>query len=104
MDSIKPKLALCDSKNVGARTNTVVFPISEVSKGTVSLGVNVKYDELENFLKSNGIDVVKVECIRKGGLLDEDKVRSKTMKVVVKAKDHEPRHLPVQSRSQMLQS
>ena len=37
MKSIYPKLALCGSKNVWARTDTVFFPISEVSDGTVSL-------------------------------------------------------------------
>ena len=37
MESIYPKLALCGSKNECARTDTVFFPISEFSKGTVSL-------------------------------------------------------------------
>ena len=37
MDSIYPELALCGRKNYCARTYTVFFSISEVSKGTVSL-------------------------------------------------------------------
>ena len=37
MHSIYPDLALCCRKNERARTDTVFFPISEVSKGTVSL-------------------------------------------------------------------
>ena len=37
MESIYPELALCGIKNECARTDTVFFPISEVSKGTVSL-------------------------------------------------------------------
>ena len=38
MESIYPKLALCGSKNVCARTDTVFLTISEVvSEGTVSL-------------------------------------------------------------------
>ena len=37
MESIYPKLALCGRKNECARTDTVFFPISKVSKGTVSL-------------------------------------------------------------------
>ena len=37
MESIYPKLALCGRKNLSARTDTVFFPISEVSEGTVSL-------------------------------------------------------------------
>ena len=39
MESIYPELALCGSKNACAMTDTVFFPISEVSDGTVSLGV-----------------------------------------------------------------
>ena len=37
MESIYLELALCGSKNLCAWTDTVFFPISEVSKGTVSL-------------------------------------------------------------------
>ena len=37
MESIHLELALSGSKNVCARTDTVFFPISEVSEGTVSL-------------------------------------------------------------------
>ena len=37
IESIHSKLALCGIKNVCARTDTVFFLISEVSKGTVSL-------------------------------------------------------------------
>ena len=37
MESIYPELALCGSQNECARTDTVFFPISEVSEGTVSL-------------------------------------------------------------------
>ena len=37
MESVYPKLTLCGSKNVCAKTDTVFFPISEVSEGTVSL-------------------------------------------------------------------
>ena len=32
---------------------------------------------------------MKVDCLTKKELLDEEKVRSKTMKVIVRAKDHE---------------
>ena len=37
MENIYTELALCGRKNEYARTDAVVFPISEVSKGTVSL-------------------------------------------------------------------
>ena len=39
MESICPELALSGSNNYCARIETVFFPISEVSKGTVSLGL-----------------------------------------------------------------
>ena len=39
METKNPKLALCDSKNECARTDTVFFPISEVSASTVSLSL-----------------------------------------------------------------
>ena len=33
MESIYPGLALCDSNNLSARTDSVFFPLSEVSEG-----------------------------------------------------------------------
>ena len=45
--------------------------------------------QLEDFLKAKGIDVVDVECLTKKELLAEKKVRSKTMRVTVKASEHE---------------
>ena len=41
--------------------------------------------QLEDFLKAKGIDGAKVECLTKQELITEQKVRSKTMKVTVKA-------------------
>ena len=38
MESIYAELALCSRKNKCARTDTVFFPISEVSEGTVVMG------------------------------------------------------------------
>ena len=37
MESLYPKLNLCGIRKECTRTDTVFFPISEVSKGTVSL-------------------------------------------------------------------
>ena len=37
MESIYPELTLCGRKNLCARTDTVFFPIYEVSEGPVSL-------------------------------------------------------------------
>ena len=46
MESIYPKLALCGRKNLCARTDTVFYPISEVSEGTVFLIKQCKTVEL----------------------------------------------------------
>ena len=45
--------------------------------------------QLEDFLKAKGINVMKVECLTKSELIVEEKVRSKTMKVTVKAAELE---------------
>ena len=45
--------------------------------------------KLEDFLKAKGIEVVKVECLTKQELITDNKVRSKTFKVTVKAAQHE---------------
>ena len=45
--------------------------------------------QLEDFLKAKGINVKKVECLTKPELIVEEKVRSKTMKVTVKAAELE---------------
>ena len=37
MEIIYPELALCGSKNLCARTDTVFFPISDVNEGMVAL-------------------------------------------------------------------
>lgn len=58
------------------------------------INLNVTEEDLENFLKSKDIDVVNVELLTKEELLAEKKVRSKTMKVNVKAKDHEKAMCP----------
>ena len=57
----------------------------------VATGVAKDADEekLKEFLKNRGIDVLKVECLTKAELVLENKVRSKTMKVTVKASDLE---------------
>ena len=55
----------------------------------VASGVAKDADEeqLKDFLKKKGIAVMKVECLTKEELVLENKVRSKTMKVTVKASD-----------------
>ena len=65
------------------------FLAADVTLVASGLGLGVKEKDLEDFLKTKDINTVTVECITKKQLLDENKVRSKTMKVVVKAKDHE---------------
>ena len=61
MENIYPELALYGTKNECARIDTVFFPISEVSKGTVSLTSLVpklwQFDKLVDFA---------YRCITKG--------------------------------------
>ena len=45
--------------------------------------------QLEDFLIAKGIKPVKVECLTKTELITDQKVRSKTMKVTVRACQHE---------------
>ena len=53
MESVYPELALGGRKNECARTDTVFFPISEVSKGTVSLFRPFLKRENANSLRQN---------------------------------------------------
>ena len=57
----------------------------------VAFGVNkeAKPEDLKKFLIDKGIKVTEVKCLTRIELLTEDKVRSKTMKVTVKAAEHE---------------
>ena len=48
-EGIYPELSLCGGKNECARTDTVFFPISEVSEGTVSLET-LKVVELQSLI------------------------------------------------------
>ena len=56
MDSIDPESALGGIKNGCTRTNTVFFPISQVSEGTVSLqggtSIRDKHTDQMNFSPS----------------------------------------------------
>ena len=51
MESVYPELVLCGSKNLFSRTDTVLLPISEISKGTVSL---LKRRAMPNYQLSSG--------------------------------------------------
>ena len=52
MESKYPEKVFCGRKNVCARTDTVFFPISEVSKGTVSLKLSKVYYYIQVNLKT----------------------------------------------------
>ena len=78
-----------NSKVVGDEASQETFLAADVTLVASGLGLRAKEEELEAFLKDKGIDVVKVECLTKKEVLDANKVRSKTMKVVLSAKDHQ---------------
>ena len=65
------------------------FLAADVTLVASGLGLGVNEQDLVDFLETKNIKTVKVECITRKELIDENKVRSKTMKVVVKASDHE---------------
>ena len=61
---------------------------ADVTLVASGLGLGVEETDLVEYLNTKEINTVKVECITRNELLEEHKVRSKTMKVIVKAKDH----------------
>ena len=46
-------------------------------------------EDLGDYLNDKGIEIVNIECLTKQELLDDGKVRAKTMKVTVKGSDLE---------------
>ena len=73
----------------GSSRSEETFLAADVTLVASGLGLGVEEKDLEDFLETKDIKTVTIECITKKELLDQNKVRSKTMKVVVKAKDHE---------------
>ena len=78
-----------NSKSTGGGAAAETILAADITLVASGIGLRVEKEELETFLKSKDIDVVKVECMTRKELLDGEKVKSKTMKVIVKAKDHE---------------
>ena len=60
---------------------------ADVSLVATGVAKDATEKQLEDFLKDRGISEVKVECLTKTELLNENKVRSKTMRVTVKASE-----------------
>ena len=60
------------------------FLAADVTLVASGLGLGVEEKDLEDFLKTKNINTVTIDCITKKEILDQNKVRSKTMKVVVK--------------------
>ena len=77
------------SKLIGGGATGETILAADITLVASGIGLRVETDELSTFLKSNDIDVVKVDCMTRKELIAGEKVKSKTMKVVVKAKDHE---------------
>ena len=65
------------------------FLAADVTLVASGLGLGVEEQDLVDFLKTKDIKTVRVECITRKELIYENKVKSKIMKVVVKASDHE---------------
>ena len=79
----------------GKATTSSEQNVAEVSLAAdveiVAFGVakTAEPEHLEKFLKDKGVVVEKIECLTKEELIKEGKVKSKTMKVTVKASEHE---------------
>ena len=64
MESIYTELALYDSKNYCARTDTVFLPISEVCNGTVSLSIPEVIKAQRKFTYLLGNKYVQLQVFR----------------------------------------
>ena len=79
----------------GKATTSPEENVTEISLAAdvdiVAFGVakTAEPEHLEKFLKDRGVEVEKVECLTNIELIKEGKVKSKTMKVTVKASEHE---------------
>ena len=79
----------------GKATTSPEENVAEVSLAAdveiVAFGVakTAEPEQLEKFLKDRGVAIEKIECLTKAELVHEGKVKSKTMKVTVKASEHE---------------
>ena len=75
------------SADANAGTDTILA--ADVALVASGIAKDAEPNQLKTFLEAKGVEVVSVECLTKKELLDENKVRSKTMKVVIKAASHE---------------
>ena len=79
----------------GKATTSPEENVTEISLAAdvdiVAFGVakTAEPEHLEKFLKDRGVEVEKIECLTNIELIKEGKVKSKTMKVTVKASEHE---------------
>ena len=88
----KPKRPLMFHGKATTSTDETVTEASLAADvDLVAFGVakTAEPEHLEKFLKDRGVNVEKVECLTKLELIQENKVKSKTMKVTVKASEHE---------------
>ena len=65
------------------------FLAADVALVASGVAKDAKPEQLKEFLAAKGIEVIQVECLTKKQLLDDNVVRSQTMKVTVKAAHHE---------------
>ena len=80
------------SKNVIMGSGDIESSIkltADVNIVAFGLGIDVTEDALKEYLQEEGIKVVKVENLTNEDLIKDERVRSRTMKIIVKIKDHD---------------
>ena len=78
-----------NARSLGGDATGETILAADVDLVATGVAKDAEPDQLKAFLVAKGIDVVNVECLTKQELLDENKVRCKTMKVTVKAAQHD---------------
>ena len=77
------------ARSVDTNTGGETILAADVALVASGIALDAEPDQLKSFLVAKGVEVVGVECLTKKELIDEHKVRSKTMKVTIKAASHE---------------
>ena len=77
------------ARSSGEESANETFLAADVALAATGVAKDAKPEQLKAFLEAKGIEVVHVEGLTKKELLDENVVRSQTMKVTVKAAHHE---------------
>lgn len=91
-ESEKPKVRKMfhgNARTTGEETAEEASLAADVDLVAFGVAKDAEPEQLKDFLIAKGIKVIDVQCMTKPELITEGKVRSKSMKVTVKAAEHE---------------